>query len=211
MATGNVSAAILRDSHLRPTPMCEDNNKKGNDMPGITSHLLRAALTFAALLSFPASFALAQTADTVLFNGKILTVDKDFSVQQAIAIAQRPGARDRHTAAMKKLAGDKAKTDRSRRPHRDSRPDRRPHPRRPRRTDLRHRSELDRRADAEGGAGENPRRPQKRKSPAPGSSSPAAGPRSNSPKNGGRPAAEVAGARAGQSRFTSSISMTGCC
>ena len=27
-----------------------------------------------------------QTADTVLFNGKVLTVDKDFSVRQALAI-----------------------------------------------------------------------------------------------------------------------------
>ena len=37
-------------------------------------------------LASPASLAYAQTADTVLFNGKILTVDKDFSVQQALAI-----------------------------------------------------------------------------------------------------------------------------
>jgi predicted amidohydrolase YtcJ len=85
--------------------MCEDNNKKGNDMPGITSHLLRAALTFAALLSFPASFALAQTADTILFNGKILTVDKDFSVQQAIAIQNGKVLATGSTEAMNKLIG----------------------------------------------------------------------------------------------------------
>ena len=34
----------------------------------------------------PAGIASAQTADTILFNGKILTVDKDFSTQQAVAI-----------------------------------------------------------------------------------------------------------------------------
>ena len=43
-------------------------------------------LALLAALSLP-SIASAQTADTVLFNGKILTVDKDFSVRQALAIA----------------------------------------------------------------------------------------------------------------------------
>ena len=51
----------------------------------------------------------AQTADTVLFNGKILTVDKDFSVQQALAIGHGEVLATGTTAAMKKLAGDKAK------------------------------------------------------------------------------------------------------
>ena len=36
-------------------------------------------------LALPASPASAQTADTVLFNGQILTVDKDFSIEQALA------------------------------------------------------------------------------------------------------------------------------
>ena len=44
------------------------------------------SLQLAAALLLSATAALAQSADTVLFNGKILTVDKDFSVQQAIAI-----------------------------------------------------------------------------------------------------------------------------
>jgi predicted amidohydrolase YtcJ len=60
-------------------------------------------------LTLPASFASAQTADTVLFNGKILTVDKDFSVQQALAIAHGQVLAAGTTAAMKKLAGDKTK------------------------------------------------------------------------------------------------------
>jgi predicted amidohydrolase YtcJ len=64
-------------------------------------------LAIAALLS--SSSALAQTADTVLFNGKILTVDKDFSVQQALAIGNGRILATGTSAAMKKLAGDKAK------------------------------------------------------------------------------------------------------
>lgn len=60
----------------------------------------------AALLS---SSALAQSADTVLFNGKILTVDKDFSVQQAIAIGNGRIVATGSSAAMRKLGGDKAK------------------------------------------------------------------------------------------------------
>jgi predicted amidohydrolase YtcJ len=53
--------------------------------------------------------ASAQTADTVLFNGKILTVDKDFSVQQALAIENGRVLASGSTAAMKKLAGSNAK------------------------------------------------------------------------------------------------------
>jgi len=67
---------------------------------------LSLGLVTAALLS---SSALAQTADTVLFNGKILTVDKDFSIQQAIAIGQGRIVATGTSAAMKKLGGDKAK------------------------------------------------------------------------------------------------------
>ncbi len=64
-------------------------------------------LTLAALLS--SSAALAQSADTILFNGKILTVDKDFSVQQALAIGNGRIVATGSSAAMKKLGGDKAK------------------------------------------------------------------------------------------------------
>ena len=42
-------------------------------------------LAIALSLAWPA-IASAQTADTILFNGKILTVDNDFSVRQALAI-----------------------------------------------------------------------------------------------------------------------------
>ena len=53
--------------------------------------------------------ASAQTADTVLFNGKILTVDKDFSVREALAIGHGRVLASGTSAAMKKLAGDTAK------------------------------------------------------------------------------------------------------
>jgi hypothetical protein len=65
---------------------------------------LACGLASVALLSLPAGIACAQTADTVLFNGKILTVDKDFSTQQALAIAHGEVLAPGTTAAMKKLA-----------------------------------------------------------------------------------------------------------
>src|SRR3981189_1476155 len=66
-------------------------------------------LAIAPSLACPATAALAQSADTVLFNGKIVTVDKDFSVQQALAIGNGRIVATGTSAAMKKLAGDKAK------------------------------------------------------------------------------------------------------
>jgi predicted amidohydrolase YtcJ len=67
-------------------------------------------LLFAALsLLWPATNASAQSADTVLFNGKILTVDKDFSVREALAIAHGQVLATGSSAAMKKLAGEKAR------------------------------------------------------------------------------------------------------
>ncbi|KRR16500.1 amidohydrolase [Bradyrhizobium lablabi] len=56
-----------------------------------------------------ATVASAQTADTILFNGKILTVDKDFSQQEALAIGDGKILATGTSAAMKKLAGDKAR------------------------------------------------------------------------------------------------------
>jgi predicted amidohydrolase YtcJ len=64
-------------------------------------------LAAAALLYSTAS--LAQSADTILFNGKIVTVDKDFSVRQALAIGNGRLVATGTSAAMKKLGGDKAK------------------------------------------------------------------------------------------------------
>ena len=53
----------------------------------------------------------------MLFNGKVLTVDKDFSAQQALAIGDGKVLATGSSAAMKKLAGKTAKTRRSRWPH----------------------------------------------------------------------------------------------
>src|ERR1700731_4474275 len=70
----------------------------------------KALAVFASLgLALAANSASAQTADTVLYNGKILTVDKDFSVRQALAIGHGQVLASGTSAAMKKLAGDKAK------------------------------------------------------------------------------------------------------
>ena len=82
--------------------------------PGLQSrrnaNRLARSLALAALcLAWPVSIASAQSADTVLFNGKILTVDKDFSVQQALAIGSGKVLATGTSAAMKKLAGDRAR------------------------------------------------------------------------------------------------------
>src|SRR6266480_3674819 len=69
----------------------------------------RLAIFVAACLALPTSIASAQTADTVLFNGKIVTVDKDFSIREALAIGHGQILATGTSAAMKKLAGDKAK------------------------------------------------------------------------------------------------------
>jgi hypothetical protein len=71
--------------------------------------MLRPALAvLLATLAF-ASAASAQTADTVLFNGKVVTVDRDFSVREAIAISHDRILATGSSAAMKKLAGDHAR------------------------------------------------------------------------------------------------------
>jgi predicted amidohydrolase YtcJ len=80
-------------------------------MPGPRSNSSRLSCYFAAafIVTSPAGIASAQTADTILFNGKILTVDKDFSTQQAVAIADGKILATGASAAMKKLAGKTAK------------------------------------------------------------------------------------------------------
>jgi predicted amidohydrolase YtcJ len=67
--------------------------------------------TFLAALALAATItsASAETAETVLFNGKILTVDQDFSVREAIAIAHGKVLATGTTADIKRLADDKAR------------------------------------------------------------------------------------------------------
>src|SRR5689334_17486218 len=88
---------VVRASHAP-----ERRRKKENNMrPALAAAL---ALTLAAIS--PAS---AQSADTVLFGGKILTVDRDFSVREAIAIADGRVLETGTSAAMKKLASPHAR------------------------------------------------------------------------------------------------------
>jgi len=112
------------------------------------------SLAVAALLSLP-GIACAQTADTILINGKILTVDKDFSTEQALAIAHGQVLATGTSAAMKKLAGDKAKLiDLGGRTVIPGLTDGHIHGIRAALT-FGNRSKLDRRAHAQGGAGED--------------------------------------------------------
>src|SRR5277367_5219786 len=67
------------------------------------------AALLALALACSVGTASAETADTVLFNGKIVIVDKDFSIREALAIANGRVLASGTTAAIKKLAGDKAK------------------------------------------------------------------------------------------------------
>jgi predicted amidohydrolase YtcJ len=63
----------------------------------------------ALALALSTGAASAETADTVLFNGKILTVDKEFSVREALAIAHGRVLATGTSSAMKQLADDKAR------------------------------------------------------------------------------------------------------
>src|SRR5438034_6424025 len=80
-------------------------------MPGPRSNSSKLSCYFAAafIVTSPVGIASAQTADTILFNGKILTVDKDFSTQQAVAITDGKILATGASAAMRKLAGRGAK------------------------------------------------------------------------------------------------------
>ena len=80
-------------------------------MPGLRSNSARLSCYFAAafIVTSPVGIASAQTADTILFNGKILTVDKDSSTQQAVAITYGKILATGTSAAMRKLAGRGAK------------------------------------------------------------------------------------------------------
>ena len=80
-------------------------------MPELRSNSARLSCYFAAafIMTSPMGVAAAQTADTILFNGRILTVDKDFSTQQAVAITDGKILATGASAAMRKLAGRGAK------------------------------------------------------------------------------------------------------
>ena len=99
------------------TVLKQKTKQKGSDdmtSPGFNSRRRSStartlAIVASLALAWPLCAARAQTADTVLFNGKILTVDKDFSIQQALAISHGDVLATGTDAAMKKLAGDHAR------------------------------------------------------------------------------------------------------
>src|SRR5215468_215413 len=71
---------------------------------------LQSICAFAAFaLAFAVSTASAQTVDAVLFNGKILTVDADFSVREALAIADGKVFSTGTSDDMKKLADSRTR------------------------------------------------------------------------------------------------------
>ena len=69
---------------------------------------VNAAVLVLAALTLAAS-ARSQTADTILLNGKILTVDSQFSTRQALAIRDGRIVALGSSAEMKKLAGPKSR------------------------------------------------------------------------------------------------------
>jgi predicted amidohydrolase YtcJ len=96
---------------------CQIQKQEERDMSGFMSRAkdssfrsIATLIVFSVLpLLWPAASASAQSADTVLFNGRILTVDKDFSVREALAIGHGEVLATGTSAAMKKLAGGKAR------------------------------------------------------------------------------------------------------
>ncbi|MEH2612735.1 amidohydrolase [Bradyrhizobium sp. AZCC 1693] len=80
-------------------------------MPELRSNSARLSCYLAAafIVTSPVGIASAQSADMILFNGKILTVDKDFSTQQAVAITDGKILATGTSTAMRKLAGKTAK------------------------------------------------------------------------------------------------------
>ena len=64
------------------------------------------SVVLATAAIFAAAGLFAQTADTILLNGKNLTADTAFSTQQALAVrGRRKIAATGTTAEMKRLAG----------------------------------------------------------------------------------------------------------
>src|SRR5262249_49788332 len=78
---------------------CGRENMSNSSMPRRLTAILASLALVASVTS-----AAAETADTVLFNGKVVTVDKDFSVREAIAIAHGRVLATGSSADMKKLA-----------------------------------------------------------------------------------------------------------
>ena len=75
-------------------------------MKSPSAGVLRLALLLSLVLTWSA-LLWSQSADTVLLNGKILTVDPQFSVRQALAIREGKIAAVGSNAQIRKLEGAK--------------------------------------------------------------------------------------------------------
>jgi predicted amidohydrolase YtcJ len=73
-------------------------------------HAIAKAGVWLVLAALFASHAAAQSPDTVLLNGKILTVDPQFSIREALAIRDGKIVAVGTTADIKKLAGPQTRT-----------------------------------------------------------------------------------------------------
>jgi hypothetical protein len=91
-----------------------------------------AILFVLALFAAAAGPASAQAPDTVLVNGKIVTVDDRFTIAQALAIKGERILKVGTTAEVEALRGSADTGHRPGRPHRDPRIDRQPRPLGPR-------------------------------------------------------------------------------
>src|SRR6187401_3572963 len=69
-----------------------------------------AATLGVVLMAAGASAASAQVADTVLFNGKVLTVDQQFSTRSAVAVREGRIMAVGSDADVRKLAGPSTRT-----------------------------------------------------------------------------------------------------
>jgi len=78
-------------------------------MPRTTSISFGAAALLLLAQALSAGQAQAQIADTVLFNGKVLTMDQDFSVREALAIDHGRVLATGTSQDMQKLAGANAR------------------------------------------------------------------------------------------------------
>ena len=89
---------------------------------------------------------MAASADLVLFNGRITTLDRAEPEAQAVAIRDGRFSRSARSREIMALAAPDTQAHRPERPPRDPRPDRQPHAHHPRRAELQHGAALGRRA-----------------------------------------------------------------
>jgi predicted amidohydrolase YtcJ len=88
-------------------PCANKQQQTGGSLMGI--RIFHVAVMLSIIQALSAGTVQAQLADTVLFNGKILTVDGDFSVREALAIDHGRVLATGTSLQMQKLAGDHAR------------------------------------------------------------------------------------------------------